>query len=273
MLYAFVEATVGAVERVQAVDRGRTARVWCVETRSGRVAVKQHARGRAHAQESRALATLGAADGEPWPQLLASAPDLLAVVTTWLPGTPVDPSAITRTELAAIAREAGTLRRRFDEVPWPDDDPVPLSEAVAQRIAALLDGDVIETDLAAHVRAALRFDAFAGATRHFCHRDFAPHNWLVDRGRLRCVDFGHARPDHPLVDLARALSPVWGVPHARAELIAGYGGLDDDALAQLAQLELVDAVATLAWARRHGDAALADAAAAAAALDRLVTGQ
>jgi hypothetical protein len=74
---------------------------------------------------------------------------------------------------------------------------------------------------------------------------------------LRCIDFGHARPDHPLVDLARALSPVWGVPTERASLLAGYGRtLAPDEQGELRQLELLDAVATAAWGRRSGDTEL-----------------
>lgn len=256
MLYAFVEGVTGAILRAAAIDGGTTARVWCVDTANGRVAVKQHERGRAFAQETDALAALPADDDAPWPRLLARDPAQRALVTTWLTGTRAVAHDVTTRP--AIFAAAGALRRRLDAVACPVDDAVPLEVALARRMDARL--DALAPAVASAVRTTFRPTALAGATRAFCHRDFAPHNWLVDGPTLRVVDFGHARADHPLVDLARALSPVWGEPLARAELLAAYGIDDDDALQQL---ELLDAVATAAWARRRGDHGLATRADAA----------
>jgi hypothetical protein len=254
MLYAFVEAAVGAIAEVVPCTRGTTSRVWCVETTNGRFAVKLHGRGRAFAQERAALTRLPADDA--WPRLVANDPEQLALVMTWLAGTPASAShldAATRTKAFA---NAGALRQRFDAIAIVEDDPLPLAEALDARMTHALAS--IDPDVAAQVRVRWNPRVFAGATRRFCHRDFAPHNWLVgDDASLRCIDFGHARADHPLVDLARALSPVWGDPKARASLLAGYAReLDDGERAQLRQLELLDAVATAAWGRRRDDAAL-----------------
>jgi len=258
MLYAVVEAAVGPIARAQPCTRGTTARVWCIDAAHGRFAVKVHARGRAFEQERTALVRLAGAADDPWPQLVASDRDRLAIVTTWLPGTRADDPAIDPRTRARVFAAAGALRRRFDALPCDDDDPLPLPDALERRMAAALAS--LDRDVVARVQTNWRPHVFASATRRFCHRDFAPHNWLVADGglRLRVIDFGHARADHPLVDLARALSPVWGAPAQRSALLTGYGrALAPAALAELRQLELLDAVATAAWGRRRGDTALA----------------
>jgi hypothetical protein len=272
MLYAFVEGVAGAIVRARAIEGGTTSRVWCVETANGRVAVKQHGRGRAFAQETAALAALPADDDAPWPRLLARDPAQLALVTTWLPGTSARSAAREPATRAAIYAAAGLLRRRLDAVPCPVDDPVSVRDALERRMDAQLDRSALAPAVIAAVRAAFRPDAFVGATRSFCHRDFAPRNWLVEGASLRVVDFGHARADHPLVDLARALSPVWGEPRARTELLAAYGLDEDDTLRQLELLELLDMVATVTWARGRGDHELATRADAALATMLRTTG-
>lgn len=257
MLYAFVEGIAGAITRALPIERGTTAHVWCVDTAHGRLAVKRHGRGRAFSQEVAALGALPVADDDAWPRLVACDPDALVIVTTWLAGRPVDATAPSR-----VFAAAGALARRLAAVPCPVDDPLPLADALARRMTAMLADAALAPELAERVRAAWRPDAFVNSTRAFCHRDFAPHNWIVDDATLRVVDFGHARADHPLVDLARALSPVWGRPQARADLLAGYG-LDAAHEDALRGLELLDLVATAAWARRNDDAALATRADAA----------
>jgi serine/threonine protein kinase len=257
MLYAFAESVLGRIDDVEPIARGTTARLWRVDTGLGRFVVKQHGRGRAFAQERAALAAVADENG-PWPRAIASDDDRLAVVMTWLPGRSGDAPTIDGSGRAAMLTAAGALRRRLDDVTIADDDPVPLADALALRMATALEHAATwcAADTLSQVRAAWRADVFEGATRRFCHRDFAPHNWLVaDDGACSLVDFGHARADHPLVDLARALSPVWGLPSLRDELFAGYGRTI--ARDELDQLELLDAVATAAWARRRADDGLA----------------
>lgn len=268
MLYAFVESVLGRIDDALAIARGTTARLWRVDTPRGPAIVKQHGHGRAFAQECAALAAVGRVDADgPWPRVIASDDDRRAIVMTWVPGRPGDAPS------AAMFRAAGALRRRLDDVPITDDE-IALADAMERRMSTTLGEAAKWCDDAtiARVRAAWRPTVFVGAKRRFCHRDFAPHNWLVaDDGTCVLVDFGHARADHPFVDLARALSPIWGAPALRDELFAGYGRSPTPAeLAELAQLELLDALATAAWARRRGDEGLA--ARADAAVARVLAG-
>jgi len=261
-LYAFAEAHVGPIARVVAMSRDRgervtTARVWKLETDAGAFALKQAGPGRAFAQECAAL-VVSAPLVDRVPRLVARDPATRTLLTTWLPGRPGD-AVLGDAERIAMFTAAGALRRTIAALPVVDDDPVPLERAIAARMQAAIAAahDVLAPGVVARVRAAWRPEPFAGTQRRFCHRDFAPYNWLVDGDPsapcVRVVDFGHARADHPLVDVARACAPPYDDPRLRAAFV---GPLDVDEREQLRQLELLEALVAATWGRTRGDAAI-----------------
>jgi hypothetical protein len=144
-------------------------------------------------------------------------------------------------------------------------DPVPLADAYrlrAQRGLARAQGALAASDLAG-VRALLdaALPGLRGARRVPCQRDHAPRNWLVVDGTLRAViDFEHARDDLAEVDLVPLAREVWpDRPDLRDAFQRGYraaGGPADPGAPWTTALLALDAVATVAWAVRHRDAAV-----------------
>lgn len=153
---------------------------------------------------------------------------------------------------------AGRFARALHDLPAGDDDPVPLLDAVRARLARALDQAAPLLTLperAALATLAARLDAFAGAARAPCHRDFTPDNWLSSgTGPLTVLDFEHARLDAPEVDLVKLRAEVWpDRPDLAAAFLAGHGALTTDEAARLDVLLALHAAATLAWADRHVD--------------------
>lgn len=211
---------------------------------------------------TRECAALRLADGlgDGCPRLLAASADLCAIAMTWIPG--VEP-----THRVAAWRGAGEIRRSLDAVAV-DDDPMPLDRALAKRFAGWMHRarTVLPSPTCAAIEA--RFDAtiFAGRARRLCHRDFGPHNWRIDRDRVRCVDLGHARVDDPLVDLVHATVPPHDTPAHVDAFASGWRVTLDDATWQcIRQLALLHGLATTTWGHLHraprfvalGDAILA----------------
>lgn len=153
----------------------------------------------------------------------------------------------------------GRLIRALHELPVDDGDPLPLLDAVTARLDAWHDraGDVLTpAERDGLRRLASRREAFAAARRVPCHRDFTPDNWLLEGTGLYVLDFEHARLDVAEADLVKLRADVWAAsPALEAAFLAGYGPLDGDARARLDVLLALHAVATLAWAERHADAA------------------
>lgn len=171
--------------------------------------------------------------------------------------TPASPSDLS---LATSAhRAAGRFARALHALAVADDDPVPLADAISARLDAwhARAGDLLApSERTALARLAARRDAFASCARVACHRDYTPDNWLSDGTSLVILDFEHARLDAPEADLVKLRAEVWPAASAlQAAFLAGYGPLDVDARARLDVLLALHAVATLAWARRHRDAA------------------
>lgn len=154
---------------------------------------------------------------------------------------------------------AGRFARALHDLPAADDDPVPLLDAVRARLARALDQAaplLTPAERAALATHTAKLDAFAGAARTPCHRDFTPDNWLSSgTGSLTVLDFEHARLDAPEVDLVKLRAEVWlGRPDLAAAFLAGHGALTTDQAARLDVLLALHAAATLAWADRHVDA-------------------
>lgn len=234
------------------------ASVWRLDGPHGAAILKAHRDVAKHAREAAAYRRWG-------PSLEGSVPRLLGV----RPGTPrallverlhgrVDaPSE--GPDAAALHRAAGTWLARLHAIPHVDDDRVPLEEAYAMRADAWFAraAPVLPAATLREARARVEaiLPALRGRARVPCHRDFSPRNWLADGPDLvGVIDFEHARPDLAEGDLVRLASHLWPRrPGLRDAFLDGYGGGGPPAW--LAGLEVLEAVATVAWAAEHDDTA------------------
>lgn len=185
---------------------------------------------------------------EVWPRLTA-APALLhtepahgALLRTAVRGAA---GATERPALEAAARAVAALHT----LPLVDEDPVALADAVGLRAAAAAHRLIGEPLVADALRLVDAGRAFVGAARVWCHRDLQPDNWVWDGCSVGLVDWEHSRPDALELDLAHLVpTPSWPTFHAH------YGPVDEDRLRAAVALH---GLVTLAWGRRHGDAAFA----------------
>lgn len=196
------------------------------------------------------------------PRLLGSDDASTTLLFEALPGVPDladdDPAA------PGVHRAAGRWLARFHRARPLQGDPLPLDRAYrlrSQRWTERARGLLDDGDLA---RIRERIEAaspdLARRDRTPCHRDDSPRNWLVSEGALAAViDFEHARDDVPESDLVRLASDVWPHrPELRRSFLHGYlgeGGPADPHAPWMDALVALWALGTVAWARRHGDAA------------------
>jgi hypothetical protein len=286
----FAERTTpGGDARVWSVHlAGANDRVVTGDGRAGAPAafLKRHRSARKYRQEVAALRSWAPALAPDAPQLLARDDTALVLLTTAVGGTPLDALDLDRPAAVAAYRALGDFTRRLHALPNPEDDPMPPAEAYRLRVTAWCDGAAGRVDAATigDVRAfALEAEAALGSARRVpCHRDLAPRNVLV-AGAARVgpagespptlqapqnqttlsvgvIDFEHARADLRWFDLVRLQAEVW---HDRPELKeaffdtwrerSAWTGTDEAILARCVALH---ALATTAWAARHGDARL-----------------
>lgn len=241
------------------------ARVWRVDGRDGEAIayLKQHrVRDKWH-RERTILGRLREPPAAPVPALLASDGDALLLLLGACPGVPATEVPLSAHDERSLHEQAGRFRRRLDDVAIAgDDDPLPLPEALTRRLHAWLMRAKSSLPPALRQRVAAAFDPrpFEGATRRWCHRDLAPHNWIVQPSepgpRLSVIDFGQARPDAWLVDVLKLWDDAWARDPTLAEaFFTGYGRtLDATEHAQLRQLALLHGLATAAWGDRHAHA-------------------
>lgn len=183
-------------------------------------------------------------------------PALLDAACPWLllseaPGGPA--------EGALAHRAAGAWLRRLHALPVPEADSVPLGEALPRRArstAQRLAGRAAPRALERAVACVEAVAPLAGP-RVFCHRDFEPRNWLWDGACLRVLDFGHARMDLAMGDLAKLAGDLWRRDTAlKVAFLEGYGALSTRDEALLEGALALHGLLSLDWALRHGDAAL-----------------
>ncbi|PCC71410.1 Ser/Thr protein kinase RdoA involved in Cpx stress response, MazF antagonist [Nannocystis exedens] len=245
------------------------AAIWRVTAPAGALVLKQHRHPRPFSQELRAyrewLPALARAPLEVGPlrldvpALLACDPPTRTLALTAAPGERLSLGTHDPALVPAAHAAAGRFLRALHELPVADDDPLPLVDAVAARQDewhARARDLLTPAERDALQRLAARRDAFAGARRVPCHRDFTPDNWLLAADGLHVLDFEHARLDAPEADLVKLHADVWpDRPDLAEAFLAGYGPLTPDATARLDVLLALHAVATLAWAERHADPA------------------
>lgn len=245
-----------------------------LERADGAVAyLKRHASAGHHAREVAAL--------EGWARALPGTPALLAVAPpprAWVllgavPGTLVASWSADDPRQGAAHEAAGAWLARLHALPFADDDPLPLADALLRRLDAWRDRSATGLLPAAtwtSLGAALVALPRDGWRRVRAHRDFSPRNWLWDEAAgLGVIDFEHARPDAEGTDVARLADGAWlGRPDLEAAFWRGYGSAPDAATHDRWRLVRgVQAATTVAWARAHGDEAFE--AAGRAALERL----
>jgi len=198
------------------------------------------------------------------PEVVArSDPSLRAIILSEVPGEIAGGLPLDEEQGIALHRAAGAFLRRLHSLPFDDDDPMPLAEAMPLRLAVWLErgGDRLSFEEGRLARALVGDGAvFEGDRRVPCHRDYHLRNWLLDRRtlppRLGVIDFEHARADHPLIDWTRVREralpryPRWIEAYAE-----GYGIADDEELEpRFHALEAIHAVGSVVWGSEHHDA-------------------
>lgn len=238
--------------------------MWRVVGDRGQAVLKCHRRAGGWERERDAYHQLAALQGGAIPRLLAAVGPLdPALVLSELPGVPMREARLSHAEQRSVHRQAGEVRARLDEMIC-DDDPVPLERAYAMRFEHwhTRSRGRVPDDLRRRAAEVFEPGAFAGLHRVACHRDFTPHNWLVERTgagvRLRVVDLGQARPDVALHDVVKLREDTWlRDPTLGQAFLEGWGrAFDDDDRHRLDLLGLLHGLATAAWAHAHADADL-----------------
>ena len=204
-----------------------------------------------------------------WLPQLAEVPRLLGVHAGYPPalllqhldGAPLEERAAERGAELAAHRCAGAWLRTLHDLPFSDDDPMPLRDAYRLRLDAWRrPGHSAAAALAWAARAlGAVLDLLEEDERTPCHRDYEPRNWLVDADGawLAAIDFEHARPDHALADLSRLAAYVWpGRPELERAFWQGYGAPSDDERRVVHAFAALDAAQRLGWASWRGNVAL-----------------
>lgn len=241
--------------------------IWRLQLDGACVWLKGHRSARKFRQERRAYEEW--VSGLPTPRLLAAhAPDgghSGWLVLTHVPGTSLARlgASCSDERLQQVHTAAGRWLRRLHSIPLGDADEMSVRDAIERRLEAALERAAPylsgETLADAGRCARSHIDAFDGMHRVPCHRDFTPHNWLVEPTAadtsLHVIDFEHARPDVWLQDLARLAETVWSHrPDLRAAFMHGYGrSLTSDERAAFTAVSIVHALTTIQWAAEHGD--------------------
>jgi hypothetical protein len=222
--------------------------------RCGSIFVKEHGSARKWRQEVeayRVVVTRLEALGWRLPQLLAVDSESRSLLITAVEGVPVE------AEAEWAHREAGRFCAALHALDGVPEDTLSIGEALCARLEAALGHVELPREMRARCRDAVRAEYFAGAERRWCHRDFAPRNWLAADGELVVIDFEHMRPDHPLVDVVKLWCGTWrGRPAFLRAWEQGRGRpLSEDERSRVEALSWVHAVGTLAWGARNDDAA------------------
>lgn len=262
----FVRSTVGDVDRYEdkTVPLGE-ARVWAVWRGDTVVAwLKRHKALAKAVREAEAYRSWLPALRGGTVALLGVCPDVPRVLLTApAPGERADRLRLSEIEALDVYREIGGFLARLHALPFPEDDPVPLDDALRARAHAWCDRalDVVDDSLLDAVREAFDTPAPAGLRRVPCHRDLQLHNAFYDASapagsRVTVIDFGQARMDVWLSDLVKLFQHGGDdAPTRRQALLEGYGrrlGAGEGLLFD--RLRALHGLATWVWSSDHGDA-------------------
>jgi len=206
------------------------------------------------------------------PQLVDLAPHWLGgdeasrvIIMTRVPGDGWTRDQGDTARTRRVLHDVGKLLATLHALPLGTHvDPLPLSEAIAQRVAACrarARGFSETRDWAD----ALPADVdvwWSDTARVPCHRDNQPRNWLVDdAGVARIVDFEHSRPDHWMSDLVKLPDelPALESDAILDAVLTGYGRRDvlgtQTFTACWNAWRMLHGLTTWTWGLEHEDAA------------------
>ncbi len=249
-LIAELELLVGEPVALQRLGRRASNFLWrAVGQRSrARWIVKQYRAGRGFAQEWAAYRTF--VPGLPprtTPDFVGAIAGCRSLVWGEVVGEPV-----AENDLAAH-RRAGQFLRSLHSQEVVDGDQLPVSQAIALRVQRAVGGahKLLHGAELARLRPVLEQpELFAASRRVVCHRDFGPHNWLVQNDcSYIFIDFEHARHDVVEADFVKLAAGPWRrFPAAQEAFWQGYGAvLRPQARARLELLVVLHGLSTLAW--------------------------
>ncbi len=260
----FTERTVGRIAGWEDVSWAWAgSQVWRARGAFGGTwYVKVHQNGKFHGRQVRAyrswVPTLGAAT----PRLMAADDDLLAVVVTAVPGSPLYGAVHTPEQERRIFHQVGALAREIHQSTPPSPAPDgsgPTVEKAERHLAAArphleLGDEEFVRDL---VQRAEQLPPLEWVETH---GDFQLRNILqADDGALAVIDFERSELGPAVRDLVR-LSDAWaGRPDLYEALIAGYGRpLTDVEEEHLFVDAALDAVSGIQFGAAHGDPELVE---------------
>lgn len=213
--------------------------------------VKQFAHGRGFAQELAAYRTwVPSLPRGTTPELVAVVERERALVLTRVGGEPPRRNSLLRT--LATYHRAGAWLKTLHQQHFCDRDELPLEQALTARARHALErvADTLEPATRTQLEVwSGRTMLFRDAHRSRCHRDFGPHNWLVDiSGRCIVLDFEHSRPDAPQADFVKLVAGPWcDAHHLEDAFWQGYGQPEAQDRAKLHWYMILHALGTLAW--------------------------
>lgn len=259
----FLARTAGAA--VAVTDRSWPrdgSRVWEVTTADERhFYLKQHQSERFHSREVAAYrewtAALGAGRA---PRLLASDPDLRAILITAVPGKIALAPHVRESDEREIYRQAGMLLRRLHTAAAGDElasGAVRVAERAERHITQA--GTLLapeDAELVRHHAAHLK-ETVQALPVVPTHGDAQAKNILWDprQRQAALIDFERAEPGLAVRDFVRLEYGAWdGRPGLREAFLDGYGRLltaeEESALRDLAAL---DAVSAIQWGAANND--------------------
>ncbi|WP_327687188.1 phosphotransferase enzyme family protein [Streptomyces sp. NBC_00467] len=280
-LRGWTEREVGCISGVRDASHPRaSSRVWELERADGcRFYLTISPSARMYERETFALRhaapALGAGRA---PQLRASSAEHLALLTTAVPGRPVNELPLTAAEEYEAHRQGGMLLARLHAAGdltgrWRAEAEEAL-DAVALGTDRHLEeaGDRLtpaEHALVRRLAAELRI--VGPLPLGFIHGDAWPRNLLWSE-HAAWIDFERSRFAPVAQEFVRMACAVWAdKPRLRAACFSGYGReLTPQERHALTCLAALDAVSALTWGETHGDPFVA--ARGRRTLDRLTTG-
>jgi Ser/Thr protein kinase RdoA (MazF antagonist) len=170
------------------------------------------------------------------PRLLAADSDLLAIVTSPLPGVIVKDLPLPAEQELQVHELAGRLLRRWHTLSPPATSASARAQAIAS-VTTRADQAAAHLAHAAHLLTDRQRTLVEQACRElpelaaalplmFRHGDFAPRNWLwnADRNALALLDFESSDDGIAVEDFVWLFATTWRThPHLKQACLAGFG--------------------------------------------------
>ena len=222
---------------------------------------KSYSPGRGHQQETEAMILLQQLElpqGVFTPQILDCETQPLSLIMSPLSGLNMAHHSFPMPEWSRANRLAARFLRVWQQQPFEDDDPLPLDQALVQRLENwIAQGSECLTDSEIEVARGRVGDGslFKNHQRVPCHNDFQPRNWIWDGQHLGIIDFEHAHPNHPAFDWVRLELGLWQKsPELRDEFLEEWGEVPDWAAREVIDAVIgIHAIGCIVWGHRHND--------------------